>query len=154
MLYPTAGSRLFIADAPTGRAGTIPASGWIEIAETEALGLLGVEWLTDEAEIAEETDPSAPLISWTVKRTRRALPLQIVLGNDPADPGQVILWEAARSQDHFPFRLDFPSGGLNRRWLAQVTSLVEVLDGANGVMKLQANLIPSTTTGILRSEDI
>lgn len=153
MLYPTSGSRLYIADAPTGPAGAIPAGGWVEIGETEALGLLGVQWLTDDLEVLDSCDdPFAPLITHTSKRARRAMPMQIVFGNDPADPGQVILWQAARSMDHYPFRLDFPDGGPRRSWLAQVMSIAEAFDAANGVVRLQAELMPSTRTGILRSE--
>ncbi|MDB6179550.1 hypothetical protein PAF17_18935 [Paracoccus sp. Z330] len=153
MLYPTSGSRLFIADAPTGRDGAIPASGWVEIGETEALGLLGIEWLTDEAEIAEDIDPTAALVNWTAKRARRAKPMQVVMGNDPTDPGQIILTQAAQSMDHYPFRIDFPNGGPSRQWLAQVVSLADAFDAANGVVRLQAELLPSTSTGIQRSED-
>lgn len=155
MLYPTSGSRLYIADAPTGRAGTIPSAGWVEIGETEALGLLGVEWQTDEAEIAEGPTGGlgVPLVTWTSKRAKRALPMQVVMGNDPSDPGQIILAAAARSTDHYPFRLDFPNAGPSRRWLAQVISLADAFDGANGIVRLQAELMPSASADIIRSED-
>lgn len=153
MLYPTSGSRMFIADAPTDRAGAIPASGWVEIGEVEALGLLGIAWQTEDAEVDEDNDPSTPLVSWTAKRARQAMPMQVVMANDPSDPGQVILAEAAQSMDHYPFRLDFPDGGPSRRWLAQVTSLADVFDSANGVIRLQADLVPSTSAGIIRSEN-
>lgn len=154
MLYPTAGSRLFIADAPTERDGEIPASGWVEIGEVEALGGLGIEWETDGVEVAEGNDPMGPLVAWAAKRSRRTVPMQIVMGNDPADPGQIILLAAARSMDHYPFRLDFPSGGPSRSWLAQVTYLADVFDAANGMVRLQAELVASASRGIIRSEEL
>lgn len=153
MLYPTSGSRLFIANAPTGRAGVIPASGWIEIGEVEALGLLGIAWTTEDIEIAEEPGLVLSLVNWTVKRARAAMPMQVIMGNDPSDPGQIILAQAARSMDHYPFRLDFPDAGPSRSWLAQVVSLADAFDAANGVVRLQADLAPSASTGIIRSED-
>lgn len=153
MLYPTSGSRLFIADAPTGRSGAIPAGGWVEIGEVEALGLLGIEWMTDEVEVAEDDDMRSPLVNWTIKRAKRALPMQVVMANDPTDPGQIILARAARSMDHYPFRLTFPNAGPSRSWLAQVISLADAFDSANGVVRLQAELMPSTSIGIIRSED-
>lgn len=147
MLYPTAGSRLFIADAPTERNGAI-SGAWIEIGETEALGGLGIDWETASAEVMEDCD-GMPVVQ-TAKQSRRASPMQIILGNDPTDPGQVILWQAVKSELFYPFRLEFPDNGPNREWLALVVSLGEAFDTANAVMKLQANLIP--THNIIRSE--
>lgn len=46
MLYPVVGSSLFIAD-DTGST-SLPASGWVEIGEIEALGSIGGEWATEE----------------------------------------------------------------------------------------------------------
>ncbi|RMC35365.1 hypothetical protein [Paracoccus alkanivorans] len=149
MLYPTAGSRLYIADAPTDRNGAI-SGAWVEIGETEALGGLGVEWAADEAEVSDGCGLNDSFYVETAKRSRRATPMQIILGNVPTDPGQIILWKAAKSELFHPFRLVFPDGGVSRRWLALVVSLVEVFDTANAVMKLQATLIP--THNIIRSE--
>lgn len=152
MLYQTAGTRLLIADEPTGRAGPVPDAGWVEIGETEGLGLLGVEWKIDSAEIAESSNPRDHLVVWHSKRARLVTPMQLVIGNDPDDPGQVILWRAALSTDHYPFRLEFSESGFSRTWLAQVTSISEVYDRANAVQRLQVTLIGSDSFGILRSE--
>lgn len=149
MLHPVAGSRLFIADAPADRGGALPSGGWVEIGEVEALGGIGAEWSTAEAEYLESCDVQSGIII-SAKQSRRETPMQIVLGNDPTDPGQVILWRAAKSQDHYPFRLEFSDGVHRREWLALVISLTEVFDGANSVMKLQATIIP--TQNIQRSE--
>ena len=147
MLYPTAGSHLFIADAPTERTGAI-SGAWIEIGETEALGGLGIDWETASAVVMEDCD-GLPVVQ-TAKQSRRATPMQIILGNDPTDPGQVILWQAVKSELFYPFRLVLPDSTHSRQWLALVVSLVEVFDAANAVMKLQATLIP--THDIQRSE--
>ena len=146
MLYPTAGSHLFIADAPTDRDGAI-SGAWVEIGETEALGGLGIEWTVSEADTAHMGGAGYIM---TAKRSRRATPMQIILGNDPTDPGQIILWQAAKSEQFYPFRLVLPDSTHSRQWLALVVSLVEVFDSANAAMKLQATLIP--THEIQRSE--
>lgn len=149
MLHPVAGSRLFIADAPVDRGGALPAGGWVEIGEVEAIGSLGAEWSTAETEYLESCDAQSAIII-SAKQSRRETPMQIVLGNDPTDPGQVILWRAVKLTDHYPFRLEFSDGVHSREWLALVISLTEVFDGANSVMKLQATIIP--TQNIQRSE--
>ncbi|QRZ15397.1 hypothetical protein JWJ88_13660 [Paracoccus methylovorus] len=147
MLYPTAGARLYIADAPArGAGGVLPVAGWVEIGETEALGLLGVQWGVASTDLAtEEYDgPDGYLVEYSVKTALRQSPMQIVLGNDPSDPGQVLLWTAARSTNHYPFRLVLPDGVSSRAWFGLVTALVEVFDSANSVMKLQADVLPAT----------
>ena len=71
-----------------------------------------------------------------------AMPMPIILGNDPEDPGQAILWSASRSRAHFPFRLIFSDGVTMRRWSALIIALFDVFDSANAVMKMQATLRP------------
>lgn len=144
MLYPTAGCRLFIANAPSDVPGVVPASGWVEIGETEALGMLGVEWsmetFTGMSGCELDDGPEVEV----EKGAMRRLPMQIILGDDPSDPGQLILIQAARSRAHYPFRLVFADGVTTRIWTALVIALAEVFDVANGVMKLQADLQPTS----------
>lgn len=144
MLYPVAGSRLFIADAPAEEPGPFPVSGLVEIGETEALGLLGVEWETVDVTHLRSTGQE------TMKGLMLRPEMQIVLGNDPLDAGQALLWAASRSRDSYPFRLVFPDGVTTRQWFALVIRLGEVFDAANAVMKLQVDLKP--TSDIQRSE--
>lgn len=134
MLYPTAGARLYIADAP----GSAPGPPWVEIGETEALGTLGIEWDTAQVVHSSCTGPAQTL---SAKSHLVPVVMQIVLGNDPVDPGQAILWRAARSEQPYPFRL-VDASGRQRTWVALVTSLHEVFDSANSIMKLQADLLP------------
>jgi hypothetical protein len=141
MLYPTAGSRLFIADYPVDQDGTIPAGGWVEIGETEAIGMLGSEWDVERADIANRDNE---VVEMAIKGVERRPEMPIILGNDPTDPGQLLLWTAARSRDSYPFRLVFPDGVTARSWFALVVRIGEVFDTANAVMKLQADLKPTS----------
>ncbi|MDQ7775541.1 MAG: hypothetical protein Q4615_06330 [Paracoccus aminovorans] len=145
MLYPTNGARLYIADAPADEVGAYPGSGWVEIGETEALGLLGVEW-----EQIDTADVEANAVG-VLKGVMIRQPMEILLGNDPTDAGQRLIWAASRSRQSYPFRLLFPGGSVTRRWFALVMSIGEVFDSANSVIKLQVALQP--TSDILRSED-
>lgn len=144
MLYPTNGARLYIANAPADDVGAYPGSGWIEIGETEALGLLGAVWESIES---AGLDESAIGI---LKGAMRRSPMEIIIGNDPADEGQALIWTASRSQQSYPFRLVFPGGTITRRWFALVMTMAEVFDAANSVIKTQVTLQP--TSDILRSE--
>lgn len=147
MLYPTAGSRLYIAAAPVETPGALPASGWVEIGEAEAIGMLGVEWETiDAMHMGTPGGAEAP-----IKGIVRRPPSQIIFGQDPDDAGQAILWQASRSRAHYPFRLVFPGGAHWRGWFGLVTGLFEVFDTANSIMKLQADVLPTSET--FRSED-
>lgn len=130
MLYPTSGSRLFIASN----------GGWIEIGETESIGFLGLEWdmvydgvLSCDDEITEVS----------VKGALRRPEMSVVMGNDPTDPGQAMLWTAARSRDAYDFRLLFSDQVTERRWSALVIRMGEAFDAANSLMRLQADLKPT-----------
>ncbi|WJS83546.1 hypothetical protein [Paracoccus sp. TOH] len=147
MLYPTAGSRIFIADAPTETPGTVPASGWVEIGEAEAIGMLGVAWDIVDATHLESPGGAEELMKGLVRRP----PVQIIFGQDPGDVGQAILWQASRAREHYPVRLVFPGGARWRAWFGLVVGLSEVFDTANSIMKLQADILPSSQT--IRSED-
>lgn len=141
MLFVTAGTRLFIADQSTP---PVPAAAWVEIAEPEAFGFLGSEWVMTEVEIAHmnSIDEGNEMIQ--AKRSLRRLPMQVVLGNDPADPGQQMLWRAHYVTRDFQFRLLFPDGVNARQWSGVVTGMDEVFDAANSVMRLQAAILPTS----------
>lgn len=156
MLYATAGARLYICNVEGDQAasldvGPLPVAGWVEIAETEALGLLGFQWEMDQADIGGLGATEEESVIVQVKRSRRQQPMQIVMGIDFDDLGQSLLWKAARSLSHYPFRLVLSSGE-TRGWWGQVTDIADVFDAANSVMKLQASILPHHS-GIIRSED-
>lgn len=143
MLYPTAGSRLFVADAPADQAGAFPSGGWVEIGETEALGVMGVS--SDLIDVTAIGDDGQKHVKGLVRRTA----MQVILGDDPADAGQAVLWAASRSRQVYPFRLSLSSGHV-REWFALVVGISEVFDSANNVMRLQVDLQP--VGNIQRSE--
>lgn len=153
MLMPTAGSRLFIANQPSAVTWLqqFPSGGWIEIAETEALGLLGIEWGEQSVELMDDCSADHA-IEYTDKSVLRRPVMQAICGMVPADPGQLLLWQAARSTDSYPFRLVFPDGTTTREWFALVMSIGNVFDTANTVMRLQVDLKP--TSDIHRSEAV
>ena len=76
------------------------------------------------------------------KGLHRPNTMQVVLGLDAEDPGQILLFKAYRDNAAYPFRLLFPEGGGRRQWLALVLSLDEVFDAANQVMRIQVDLHP------------
>lgn len=149
MLYPVTGCRTYISLVPLsdtwGASDTPPTTGWTEIGEVEALGTLGFEWSLDETEDHYIGDGGGRAVF--MKRTRRDLPMQIMLGNDPSDPGQQQLWQAAKAINAYCFRLVFPDGVTRREWFAYVMSISEVFDAANSVMRLQVDLQPVTPRG-------
>lgn len=150
MLYATAGSRLYIADAPAFQAGAYPTVGWIEIGDTEALGMLGVQWSMAEDAVVDHDFIRGKFIH--AKGAMRRAAMQLILGQNPADPGQAVLWSALHShEDSYPFRLVLPDGVTVRQWFALVIGVTEVFDTSNSVIKLQADLQP--TSHIHRSEE-
>lgn len=149
MLYPTAGTRLFMSDEIY--LGISDNLSWVEIMETEALGFLGTQWEMDEVDLASMDDGDAGGEIMQAKRSLRRLPMQVLLGNDPTDPGQLLLWKAHGSTADFHFRLLFPDGVTSRRWMGLVTAMAEVFDAANSVMRLQADILP--TTKAVRSDN-
>lgn len=142
MLYPVAGCRFFIAAAP--------ASPWVEIDGVEAFGLLGSEWSVETADILGNCDADENPVEWAMKGVLRRPEIPLILGNDPTDPGQALIWAASRSRDAFPFRILFPDGTTERSWQALVIRIGEVFDTANSVIRLQADLKP--VSEITRSE--
>lgn len=144
MLYATNGARLYIADASANQAG---ASVWVEVGETEALGILGGAWEMKESAFFGCSDDIE--IAFEKAAFRRGA-MQIVFGDDPTDPGQAMLWKACRSLDSFPFRLTFPDAASVREWTALVVGMSEVFDTANSIIKTQVTLQP--TSEIIGSE--
>lgn len=132
MLFATAGSRLFIAP-------DFDPDDWTEIGEVEAIGSIGVEW--DTVRTVAFPGPGDMPSELVAKTYRKAMPVQIIMGNDPADLGQAMLRQAVNNTGDYLFRLTFPDGGGDRVWSALVVGLAEVFDSANSLIRLQADLI-------------
>lgn len=151
MLYPTAGSRLFIANLPDTAYPSVAASEWVEIGEAESFGSVGFSWDTSEsfwknAEVVQ-----------TLKNAKRPSQMQLVTASDPTDPGQRILWRAGEEAATFPFRLVLPlqpgqSAAPERLWDGLVVSVDEAFDTANSVVKLLWGIVPQSN--ILRKDAI
>jgi hypothetical protein len=144
MLYPTAGSRIYIADSPAA-PGSVSGGAWVEIGEAEAIGAVGGQWTQHDTTHVESD------LAETMKGIHTPGVVQIVFGLDPTDAGQVLLRAAFKSRDDFAFRVLLPDGTTSRQWRALVVSLAEVFDSANAIIKLQADL--QMTTEPWRSED-
>ena len=130
MLYPTSGSRLFIASN----------GEWIEIGETESIGFLGLEWAVQSEDVLDCGDEVSEL---SAKAALRRPEMSVIMGDDPNDAGQAVLWTAARSTDAYDFRLLFSDQVTERRWSALVIRMGEAFDAANSLMRLQADLKPT-----------
>lgn len=138
MLFPVAGTRFFIADSVQDpQDPPLPALDWVEVGETEAFGTLGGEYEMHEAHSFAQG-------YMAMKGVHTPQVMQLVLGLDPADPGQARLLQAYYSPDAYAFRMLFPDGETERRWFALVTRLGEVFDAANNVMRMQVDLHPVT----------
>lgn len=102
----------------------------------------GYQWQTQETTIYDCDEMGTIEVD---KTARAAASFQIVMAVDGSDPGQIRLWGAAASAEHYHFRLVLPSGA-SRSFAALVTALSEVFDSANTVIKLQADLMPSVAS--------
>lgn len=135
-MFLTAGSRFYICN-PT-YAGEPPA--WVEIAGMETLGAPGIEWETEES---MPTLDEAQVL--TLKTVRRSPVMQISMAAIDDDPGQQLLWAAARGTDDACFRLDFPNSGSQRFWEAAVTAMSESVEEADNVVRAIATLAINST---------
>lgn len=149
MLYPTAGCRLFIFESDVTWTHDdelvhhFDGEGWVEIGELEALGILGGRWETAETEVVDDQDQNMILVA---KTARRRMPMQVILGMDPADAGQQLLWRAYKEVRAHRFRLDLPEGAGRRFVSCLVTEISEVYDTANSVIRLQVEILPTCDT--------
>lgn len=148
MLRSTAGSRLYISStgfrsgsAPVGPAALFTALSWIRIGWMEGMGSLGFQWST--IPVGHSGDDR---IDRVVKGRRSGNVMQISMGLDDGDAGQLKLVEAAGGHHDFAFWLLFPDDPLGlqptptRMWIASVTSLTEAYDTASNVVKRVADL--------------
>lgn len=145
-IYATNGAKLFIGGILAAKSTDFVAADfvgqaaeWEEIGEPENFGSIG-----DAA--AEITfDGISANRTRRLKGTRNAGTMEVVCGIDYEDPGQIALIAAERQIHDYAFRLvlnDAPPGGTpsERLFVAKVASVVEALDAANNVMKLNASL--------------
>jgi hypothetical protein len=143
-IFTTAGSRLHIGAALAQKnvdfvSADFTSQTWTEIAPLEGLGTLGdtSESVTFDA-IGEGRRKK-------MKGIRDAGNVEVVIGLDYADAGQIALIAAEKTPHDYAFKItlnDAPPGGTpgQRLFIAQVMSVAEAYDQANSVVKLNATL--------------
>lgn len=143
-IYATNGAKLYIGGALAAKSADFveadfTSQTWVEIGEVEALGTVG----DTSAEIT--FDSISANRTRRLKGTRNAGSMEVVMGIDYEDPGQIALIAAEKTIHDYAFRIvmnDAPSGGTasERLFVAKIGSAAEALETANNVMKLNASL--------------
>ncbi|GGA81254.1 hypothetical protein GCM10011491_05660 [Brucella endophytica] len=143
-IFATAGAKVYIGEVLEAKptdfvAEDFAGQTWTQINNLESVGTFG-----DTA--TEITfDDIGRNRTQKLKGTRNAGNLEMVLGIDYADDGQIALIAAERTIHDYAFRVvfnDAPVGGSpsERYFIAKVMSAAEHLDTANNVAKLNATL--------------
>lgn len=134
-LFATAGSHFFIG---TARQGWCPDEPWpvgfvdelwTEVVSVQSLGRLGGEW---DLKVWQDQGSAYARQEKTFEPVRR---MQVVVGLEEGDAGQLLLLTAERSKDPFAFKIELPNGA-TRFFVALVVGLEEVFDEVNGVLGL------------------
>jgi hypothetical protein len=145
-LFSTAGSRIYIGAAKAFNGVDMVAADfttgtpvWTEIGGTTDLGSMG-----DKAELITSTQVAAARVR-KLKGARNAGSTQIIADFDPADPGQLALIAAEKTQVSYAFKMvltDSPAGGTPsaRYFVALVMDVSEAFSEANNVMKQTSTL--------------
>lgn len=143
----TAGAKIYIGitkeqketDFVLADFSAADAVTWTKIGEVEGLGSVG-----DTSEAISFTSIEAKRTR-VLKGPRSAGTMELVMGIDYSDPGQLALIAAEQTIHDYEFRIvlnDAPAGGTpsERLFIAKVMSRSEQFDAANSVMKLNASL--------------
>jgi len=145
-LFATAGTKLDIGAAKAFDGTDFVAADfttgspvWAEVGGTTNLGSAG-----DTSELITSGQIGISRVR-KAKGLRNAGSMQVVVDLDYADPGQIAILAAEKSQDTYAFRVTFndaPAGGTPsyRYFVALVMSAAEQFDEANNAMKLNVTL--------------
>jgi len=143
MIFASNGATLHICTTPQTSEPADQAAWealtYVETLEVESIGSLGDT--SNEITFASLSDSRTQ----RVKGTRDAGTIEIVMGADYADAGQIALIAAEKTDGNYAFKIvfdDAPSGGTEsvRYFLAMVGSANETLDTADNVIKLNSSL--------------
>jgi hypothetical protein len=156
-IFATAGTKLHIGGVIEAKnsdftQADFDSATWTEIAPLESLGSVG-----DTSEVIN-FDAIGYSRRLKLKGVRDAGTMEVVVGIDYADPGQIALLAAEKTPHDYAFRLvfnDAPEGGTpsERLFIAKVMSVSEALDEANSVMRLNASLaVNSNVVRVLAAE--
>jgi hypothetical protein len=145
--FATAGSKVFIGGALDMKstdfvAADFTSQTWVEIKNLEAIGSFGD---TSEA-IAQDIIGEGR--TKTIKGTRNAGTMELVMAIDYADAGQIAVIAAEKTTADYAFKVEFndkPASGASpknstRMFIGKVMSAGEALDSANNVMKMTASV--------------
>ena len=143
-IMATAKSKLFIGGVLAQKnadfvAADFTSQTWVEITPLEGLGTLG-----DSAE-AITFDAIGSGRRKKLKGVRDAGTMELVIGLDMEDDGQIALLAAEKTSNDYAFKLerdDAPPGGTpsQRLFIAIVMSAAEAYDTVNNVTRLNASL--------------
>lgn len=145
-VFATAGSKFYIGAAIDTKnadfaAADFTSQEWVEVKPLESIGSLG-----DSAN-SVTMDAIGQSRTIKLKGSRNAGDMQIVAGIDYADPGQIALIAAEKTNNNYAFKVVFndkPAGQnatpSSRLFVGMVMSAAEALEGANNVMKLNATV--------------
>lgn len=150
-LFATAGTRVSIGPVKEFSGTNFVATDFTtgNPTYTPILGTTNIGGAGDVAELisSNQIDPGDPRVSRTrkMKGSRNAGSMQIVCDLNYADPGQLALIAAEKTDETYAIKIEFndaPAGGTPsvRYFVALVMSASEQFDEANSIMKLNATL--------------
>lgn len=155
-------AKLFIGGVKAQQSADFTASDftsetWVAIGWLEDLGEIG-----DEAE-AITFDAIGEGRRLKLKGVRDAGTMEVKLGCDPADPGQIALFAAEATPDDYSFKLEWndappqvtsPNTGTptRRLFIAQVGAVKEGYGSANDVIRLNVTL--NVNSNVVRAAQV
>ncbi len=142
--FATNGSKFYIGGAKSAPSGALASSDFTGTTWTEVKGLenLGSAGDTSEAVTFQTVDMER---SQTIKGSRSAGTMEIVVAVNATDAGQIAVIAAEKTIHDYAFRLvlnDAPEGGTpsERMFVGKVMSQSEQFDAANNVVKMKASI--------------
>lgn len=144
MYFTSSGMRVYIGGVvamkgPDFIESDFASQTWVEITGHETIGGFG-----DTSQAVTFAD-MAVTRERTLKGTRNAGTMELVMAINSADPGQIALIAAEKSPHDFAFKVvfnDAPVDGTpsERKFIGKVMSTPETFDGANSIMKMTASI--------------
>lgn len=150
-VFATAGSKVFIGGTLESGEGDLTAADytgqtWTEIGYVESIGTFG------DSAASIDTSFIGRARKMKMKGSRDAGNLELTMGIDYADAGQMALLAAERTPHEYAFKIEFndkPATGASpknsaRLFAGIVMTATEQLDGADSVMKLNSTIAINT----------
>lgn len=155
--FSTAGSKVSIGTALPIKSADFVAADFTAIVYQAIGGLEAIGSVGDASEAITQELISEARIK-TMKGTRNAGTMELVMAIDYADAGQLALIAAEKTTYDYAFKIEFndkPSSGAapknsTRQFIGKVMSAVEALDTANNVMKMTVSI--AVNSNIVRTD--